>query len=192
MNDQNLRAIIRQEIASQTSQNRFRLSTNNRHVHNGLDSPAISQSDIVPGLRLEGTITFAHVGQYKIATNFNPSAVWIQGNVTGDASQKFVVIANAQLGGNSFYLQPGTSNSTTVGGPSQSIIQSSTYFGSEGNGAGAVFHTVADEGHIVDVEYPLGTIHARATITKFDNQAIYVDVETLASGWSMNLSLTIT
>lgn len=194
MDDSQLRNIIRQEIASASSQNRFRMSTNNRHVHNGFDSPKINQNNVLAGNRLEGRITFSHVGTYKIAVNFNPNSVWTQGNVTDGivGGAKFIVVGNAQLGGNSYYLQPGDSNSTTVGGLVQNIIQSTTYFGTTADGAGAGFHTVADEEHLVDVEYPLGTIHARATITGFDNQAIYFEVENLDSGWSINLSFTIT
>lgn len=191
MTEAQIRTLVQQEIAAQTSAARFGLNNTAQHKHTGTDGPQISQNNILPGNRLEGRITFSQATTYRIATNFNPVAVWVQGNVTGALGEKYMVVGNAQLGGSSFYLQPGTSTSVLVGGTPQSIIQSTTYFGTDG-GIPPVSHTVADEGHIVDVEYPLNTIHARATITGFDRNAIIFEVTTLQAGWEMNLSFTIT
>lgn len=187
LNEQQIRSLVQDEIRKTNGANRFQLSSIPRHIHNGTDSPKITQSNVLLGFRAEGRITFAQQTQYRIGITFNPTAIYLQGNVIGNAGERFIIVGNAQLGA-SFYMQPGTTTSVITGGPVQSLIQSTTYFGVDSGGA---FHTVADEGHIVDVEYPLATVHARATITKFDSTAVYVQVDTLAAGWTMNLSWTI-
>jgi hypothetical protein len=190
MNEQQIRAIVQSEIQTQSSANRFGLNMTPTHYHTGNagDGPQISENYIVAGESLEGSITFAQQTTYQIATNFNPKAIWLHGNATGASGEKFLVVGNAQLGGNSFYLQPGTTTSVLVGGTPQTIIQSNTYFG----GTGSSLYTIVDEGHIANIEYPKGTIYARATITAFSNKSITVVVDTLTSGWEFNLSFTIT
>lgn len=188
MNDNSIRQIIQQEIYKARQMGSFNLQNVNRHEHNRISSNPINQSNIIPGLKAEGRISFAQKTTYKIGLTFNPNAIFIQGNVTGASGEKFVIVANAQFGP-SYYMQPQSTTSVVIGGPQQNILQSTTYFGVD-SGGGA--HTVADEGHIVDVEYPLSTIHARATITKYDNSAIYVNIDNLDSGWQITLSFTVT
>lgn len=177
-------------MASANSGARFAgVTPNNNHAHTGLDAPQISQNNIMPGNSVEGSITFAHQKVYKIGVNFNPTSVLVHGNVLGThSSERFIIVGNAQLGP-SFYLQPGTNTSVFPGGPPQNIIQSNTYFGTDVAG---VVHTLVDEGHIVNVEYPLGNVFVRATITGYDNKNVILNVDTLTSGWVINLSFTIT
>lgn len=181
--------MIQQEIMKSNQMAKFNLNTtpSHRHTGKGGDAPNISQTDIIPGLKAEGRISFAQTTTYKVGLTFNPQAIYIQGNVTGALGEKFIVVANAQFGP-SYYMQPQSTTSTVIGGPQQKILQSSTYFGID---SGGTAHTVADEGHIVDVEYPLNTIHARVTITGYDATGIYVQVTTLASGWEITLSFTV-
>lgn len=181
-----IQQIIQQEMAKNSQKNRFNLNTNPRHQHTKNDVAPISQNDITPGNSTTGTITFAQATTYNIGVNFNPTTVLVHGNVTGASGEKFMTVGSAQFGP-SFYLQPGTSTSVVIGGQPETIIQSSTYFGTDGT----FFHTVAGEEHIVDVEYPLGTIHARATIIGYSNKGVIVQVNTLSSGWTMNLNFTI-
>ncbi len=189
MDDSKIRQIVRDEIRNQNSKSRFNLGGVQRHVHNGLDAPKINQSNVVPGLRAEGAVTFAAAAVYKLGLTFNPTSVLIHGNVfnTGGGGERFIIVGNAQFGP-SFYFQPGTSRSTVLGGPQQNIIQSTTYFGVD---VGGILHTLVDEGHIVDVFYG-GHIYARATIIGFDSSAIYVQVDNLETGWEINLSWTVT
>ncbi len=187
MISQEIQDYVKQQIQSAASNTRFQLSGVTRHIHNGTDSPKITQSNILPGFRTEGSITFAQKTVYKIGITFNPTAIWVHGNVIGNAGERFIVTGNAQLGP-SFYLQPSTSTSVLTGGPIQNIIQSTTYYGIDSGGA---VHTLVDEGHIVDVFYS-ATIHARATVIGYDNTAVYVQVDNLDASWVMNLSWTIT
>lgn len=190
MNESQIRNLIRQEMASANSGARFAgVTPNNNHAHTGLDSPQISQNNILPGNSVEGSITFAQAQTtYKIGINFNPTSVLVHGNATGPSGAKFMIVGNAQLGP-SLYLQPGTTTSVRPGGPPQNIIQSNTYFGLD---SGAGVHTLVDEGHIANVEFPKGTIFARATITGYDSKNILLYTDVLLSGWQFNLSLTIT
>lgn len=102
-------------------------------------------------------------------------------------------VGSAQIGGN-YYFQPDTTGSVVVGGPIQDIIQSSSYVGATGTGSGTVtnFRALADEGHIVDVEYPSqGSIVARATVSSYTNSAIFIDV-TLSTFWEINGNWIVT
>lgn len=189
MNEQQIRALVQQEIAKNNQMNRFNLTTTPNHAHTGQgqDGPRINQSDVVPGLRCEGSIVMAHQTVYKIGITFNPSAIWVHGNVTGPSGARFMVVGNAQLGP-SYYLQPNNATSVITGGPQQKVIQSTTYFGLDSGGAA---HTLVDETHIVDVFFS-ATIFARATVTSYDNRSVTITVDNLVAGWQMNLSWTVT
>lgn len=186
MNDSQIRQLIQQEIARNSQSSRFNLVNTTRHQHTKNDVAPISQNDITPGNSTTGTISFEQATTYNIGVNFNPTAVFVHGNITGASGEKYITVGSAQFGPG-FYLQPGTATSVMIGGARETLIQSCTYFGS----TGTAFHTVASEEHIVDVEYPLGTIHARATITGYSNKGIIVQVDNLDSGWAMNLNFTI-
>lgn len=98
----------------------------------------------------------------------------------------------------SFYLQPGTSTTVNAGGIQQKIIQSSSMFlvdststsySVSGGMGGSVsiplkaVRALVDEGHIVDVEY--SGVKARATVIDYSKNSITVQVNTLASGYSI-------
>lgn len=194
LTEQQVRQMIQQEMAKSNQAGVFSMSPISSHTHTGKgqDGPQINQNDILPGLRTEGSIKMIRQTTYLIGINFNPTAIWIHGNVVGASGEKFMVVGNAQLG-QSFYLQPSNSNSVVTGGPLQKVIQSNTYFGGT-SGAGGVLHTLVDEGHIINVSgYPTkNDIYVRATITGFDNKGIYISVDTLSSGWEINISWTVT
>lgn len=193
MNEQQIKQLIQQEIHKNQQAQRFNLNSIPRHTHNGVDSPPVNQGDIKPGLRAEGSITFARQTVYKIGVNFNPTALWVHGNVTGPLGEKFMIVGNAQIGP-SFYLQPSNSNSVVTGGPQQKLIQSNTYFGLDSGGG---VHTLVDEGHIVNVFYG-GNVLVRATVGDasqnhiYDNKSISIYVDTLTTGWAINISWTVT
>lgn len=178
--------MIQQAIAKNEQANRFNLVNISRHQHNRSDVAPISQNDITPGNSTTGSITLATQTTYNIGVNFNPTSVFVHGNVVGASGERFITVGSAQFGPG-FYLQPGTSTSVIIGGQPETIVQSCTYFGS----AAGTFHTVADEQHIVDIFYS-GTVFARATITGYSSAGIIVVVDTLTSGWSMNLNFMIT
>lgn len=195
MDDSDILELIQSEVHKAQQAGKFNLTTppNHRHTGRGQDAPRINQADIIPGQRAEGSITMEQETVYKIGVIFNPSAIWVHGNVTGPNGEKFLIVGNAQIG-SSFYLQPSNSVSVITGGPQQNIIQSTSYFGVDSGGS---FHTLVDEGHIVDIFYG-GVLHVRATVgnvnqTKiYDSNNIYVFVNTLVSGWTINLSWTVT
>lgn len=186
--DQNLvRQMIQQEMTKSSQANRFNLTNTTRHQHTRNDIAAVNYNDIAPGTSTTGTITFAQQTTYNIGVNFNPKTIFVHGNIIGNLGERFITTGSAVFGP-SFYLQPGTSTSVKPGGLPETIIQSSTCFGVDTNNS---IHTVAGEEHIVDVEYPLGTIHARMTVTGYSNKGIIVSVDNLSSGWTMNLNFTI-
>lgn len=191
LSESQIRNIVRQEMATQQNGSRFGITPTSNHAHTGLDSPQINQNNILPGNSVEGSIMFAQAQTtYKIGINFNPTSILVHGNAVGPGGT-FMIVGNAQLGP-SLYLQPGTSTSVRPGGPPQNIIQSNTYFGLD---SGGVAHTLIDEEHIANVNYKVSgvnTFFVRATITGYDSKNVFLYTDTLASGWALNLSFTIT
>jgi hypothetical protein len=168
------------------------------HTHDGSTTPKLSQGDINPSIRASGNITMSTDKQtYNLGLIDNPTQIQLYGIVVHTTSGAFnsagpfdiraIVVGNAQLG-KSFYFQPQSSNSVTAGGLPENIIQSSVYYG---NGTGGV-HALTGEEAIIDVEYPSsGTIVARATVTKFDNDHVEVYVS-LAAGWGIIANFVVT
>lgn len=185
MNDSQIKQLIQQEIHKNAQASRFNLVDVQQHDHGGIGSRPINQSNIMPGNSTAGSVSFAQATTYNIGTNFNPSTVLMHGNVTGSSGQRFFTIGNAKFGP-SFYLQPATATSVAPGGTAETIIQCSSYYGNDGG----TIHTLASEEHVVDIFYS-GTLFARATITGYSKSGIIVIVDTLASGWEINLSFTI-
>ena len=69
------------------------------HRHNGIDSNQITQSDVIPGLRTGGSVTFAtDATTYTLGTNFNPSGVLFTGVAVRYNSTFTVTAANATEG----------------------------------------------------------------------------------------------
>ncbi len=177
---------IAQEVYTQNSQrdvySSFKTSS---HEHNGVDSPRLNQSNIDPGLRASGSITFAQSTRYQLSVTFNPTSIFFNGIVVNNNGAGITIrahcIGNAILGP-SFYFQPSTSTSVALGGPIQDIVQSSSMFLIDSSTAPVTVRALVDEGHLVDVEY--GGIKARATVADVTNGVIFVDV-TVAAGYQI-------
>lgn len=168
-------------MQTQNSAQRFGLNAIPFHRHTGLDSPRINSAHITPGLKTSGSVTMSSEKDYRFNVNFTPSSVLFYGiavNSISSPTYRAFVVGQAALGQN-LYFQPGTTSSVTVGGKRE-IVQSSTMI-SYSNSSGA--HTIADEGHIVDVED--SSVIARATISSYGQNFFIVTVETLSSGWSI-------
>lgn len=184
MNDAQIRQLIQSEIMKANQAGKFNLNVTPAHTHTGKggDAPQINQSDILPGQRVSGNITMAQQTTYTIGTIFRPTTIWFYGNVTDLTDGIRATVVGSAYIGPSYYLQPGTSTSVITGGPQQQIIQSSQYLGVQGTTA----HTIAGEGHIIDVGWPDGgTLVARATVTDVGANYIKVTVNNLATNWSI-------
>lgn len=205
-----LRGQMREEIqaamqaAAERSQ--FNVKSIPLHKHDGIDSPRIKEDSLIQSVSVSGRITFAQVATYTILLNasFTPTNILAYGNVTGGA-QRYFTFGSANLVP-SFYLQPNNDTSVVTGNiqypfidpningatrtPVTVPLQSSSYFGAES--AGGTMHTLAGEGHLVDIQFPLGTTHARATVTDFSRDSITIVVTNLDSGWEINVNIVIT
>lgn len=189
------REIANQEIQKYAQKSKFNVTKVPLHYHNGVDSPQIPQSSIVPQLRAVGNITMATTGtRYSLGLTFSPTAVEFSGfalhRTGGTIDIRVHVMGNAQLGP-SYHFQPDTSTSVKAGGPIGPVIQSCSSFLIDSSVSPPVVRALTTEFHLISVEYP-GVV-ARATIpdkwgTK--NQ-LFVDV-TLASGWEIVGNFTIT
>lgn len=199
MDEQKIRAIIQEEIRKNGSNSRFTQNPVQRHIHNGLDSPQLTQNNIIPGVSVSGSISMQQEAVYTLNLNglFTPTTVTVSGVVVDNPNAPTIrafFYGSAQLGP-SFYFQPLTNTSVQTGTlqfprgtpefPNGSVpVQHSVYTSTKSDAlAGGVFHALADEGHIVDVEY--SGIHARATITNFSRTAVEVTVSDLDSGWAI-------
>jgi hypothetical protein len=74
------------------------------------------------------------------------------------------------------------------GGPVQQFIQSSTYLAVINGGT---FYALNDEENLVDIEYPVGTIHARLTLVAYSLNTITLKVPYLDSGWQIIVNLVM-
>ncbi len=187
MNEQQIRQIVQQEMRKYNSTARFSQNPLQRHLHNGLDSPQINNDNVIKNIPVSGSITMSQETTYTIGLANTPSTatqVFFNGIVVHNGGGGIDIRAHCIGTANfapSFYLQPGTSTTVNAGGTQQEIIQSSSMLLIDQTGP--TFRALVDEGHIVDVEY--SGVKARATVVSYSKNSIVVDVETLASGYSI-------
>ena len=177
----------------------------NNHAHTGTDgTPQLKQDDIIPSLSASGSIVMSSAATYTLRFNasFTPRSILATGNVIGSGSERYSFIGTAQLGP-SFYFQPVNSRTVVTGGPqypfrdpnnpsygSNVPMQSCSYWGSESNTGNR--HNLAGNFHIIDIQYPVGTSHARATVIDFSKTSITIAVDSLDSGWTINANFVVT
>ncbi len=205
MDDSKIRQIVRDEMRKADSTSRFNFRSIPFHIHDGKGSEQIQESNVIPSLSASGSLTMRAEDIYTLKFNasFTPRSVFATGNaqVIGGATDRYTFIGTAQLGP-SFYFQPETTRSVITGGPQYPFtdpnnpeygtnvpMQSCSYWGSESNGGAR--HTLASNFHIIDIQYPTGTSHARATIIDFSKTSITIAVETLDSGWEINANFVV-
>jgi len=164
---------------------------NRYHVHNGIDNIRVAQSNINVGTRVNGaSITFSQQTRYLIGITFNPTMIQFNGIVVDSITAPTIraqCVGIALLGG-SYYLQPSTTTSVTTASTIQNITQSGSYLAVLPAGAARALVT---QTHILSFEYG-GIIYARMTIESYNNQGLVVNVETLATGYSIVGNFTIT
>lgn len=212
MDENRIRQIFQEEFSRSQAGSRFGIDSVPIHHHDNIDSVRIKQSDIIPSISVSGSISMTQETDYTLYLNssFTPSNILIYGTVVNAIPPSFaglsiraMVVGSANLGP-SFYFQPNQSGSTNspsvVTGNIQYPfidpnigttvpVQSGTYTSTESPNT---FHALTTEGHIISVEYPASTIHARATVTTFDKDKIIIHVSNLDSGWSINANFIIT
>lgn len=152
-------------------------------------------STIAPGTTLQtngpgwviapasGTLTkVSGTGDATINFSSLTSSITIRAMAIGDA---FV--------GTSYYLQPFSTTSVTVGGPGQAVVQCCSAIVINDSGSGPVTQATAGEGHIIDVSFN-GSAVARATIPdlgEFGADALPIQngnlqvAVSLAAGWAI-------
>ncbi len=206
MNEQQVRQIIQDELRKNQGRTRFGLQQTQLHAHTGNDgTPQIKAENIVPSLSASGSIRMRAEDIYTLQfdASFTPRSVFATGNVQviGGAAERYMFVGTAQLGP-SFYFQPKNSRTVVTGGPqypfrdpnnpqygSNVPMQSCSYWGSESNGGAR--HTLVGNFHIIDIQYPEGTSHARATIIDFSKGSITIAVETLDTNWEINANFVV-
>lgn len=207
MNEQQIRQVVQDEMRKSQARSRFGLQQSSLHAHTGNDgTPQIKAENVVPSLSASGSVTMSSEAIYtlKFDSAFTPRQVLATGNAqagSGAGDPRYFFIGTAQLTP-SFYFQANDSRTVVTGGPQYPFtdpnnpdygnnipMQSCSYYGSESN-TGAR-HTLAGNFHIIDIQYPRGTSHARATIIDFSKTSITIAVETLDSGWEINANFVV-
>lgn len=210
LTEQQIRNIVRQEMAKGSSASRFNVSNVPNHSHNGIDSLPIKADNIVRSVNTAGSILFGTEGAtytIKLTTNFTPSSVLAYGVATNAASAPTIrchTVGSAQLS-NGFYLQPETNRSVVMGGPeypfptdqpdgSKAIVPiqgSSFIYINETSGA---VRSGVSEDHLVDVFIgdEISDIRARVTLVDFSRTYVKLYVPYLTSGWRINVNYVIT
>ena len=176
------------------------------HIHNGVDTPMIPQSSVIPNLRATGSITMATDGtRYRLGLTFTPRAVSFNGiaihRTGGTIDIRAHVNGDSQLGP-SYYFQPQSGTSVITGGPLYNVIQSSNALLIDSSTSPVTVRAIVSEGHLVSVEY--GGVVARATIPNLSTGVgdgltgkgygegyVFVDV-TLAADWEIIGNFVVT
>lgn len=194
MDENKIRAIVKDEIRRADATSRFNFRSIPFHIHDGKGSERIQENDIIPSANISGSITFAQKTQYTLRLNasFTPSFITVYGNVVdlSGSGARFITTGTASLS-RGYYFQPETTTSVQTGDVEYPLngepLQSAVYFGIDPFNN---FRTLVTETNIVSIEFG-GSIYARATIVDFSREAIIVDVPYLASTWEMNLNFVI-
>ncbi len=205
MTEQDVKRIVQEEMRQTSNRSRFTIQNSANHAHTGVDgTPQINAGNIIPSVSVSGSVTLSSVAIYTLYINaaFTPTSVFCTGNVVGSGTERYIFTGTAQLGP-SFYFQPQDNRTVVAGGPQYPFrdpnnpqygtnipMQSCTYFGSESNGGAR--HTLAGNFHIIDIQYPVGTSHARATVIDFNKTYIKVAVDALDGGWEINANFVVT
>ena len=122
--DDQIKDISQKVIDRNQTQDQFGVSQTPFHTHNGSDSPQLSQTNIIPGVRASGNITFSQSTSYKLGITFNPTLILFYGNAVRRDYIFTVTAANATVGatytnnGQTFTVLStiaGTTTLTTVG-----------------------------------------------------------------------------
>jgi hypothetical protein len=190
MDEQQIRQIIRDEITKQSYQTgKPNLQP---HSHDGVNSPRINYNDNSSGNSSSGLLTFNKSTTYTINTNIAPKSISIYGAVLKDSTHKGMVVGNAQLGKGYTFADGTGTTSTSLGLPTQKIIQCSTNLYLD---LSTVTNTNLNlgNGYLVRVK-DLGTPRvnvATAQVTSFGNGFVTIAVS-LASGWEIDGAYMVT
>lgn len=157
------------------------------HIHNGIDSPEITQTNILPGYRALATITMATDGAtYTLGGNAGGTQLLFYGTAvhnSGGVDMRAICTGNCQLGQSyKFVAQSGTS--VTTGDHALSLIQGSSALFIDSSGASPVFRVWASEENLVFVKDASSAEVAVATVQDFGDGFIRVKA-TLATDWSI-------
>lgn len=186
MTEQDIKRIVQQEIKAQNAASRFGFTQIPRHLHNGVDSPNISQASVIPTTRTIGSVTMAtNDTDYFLGITFKPTRVDFFGGALYSAGGYHSQIIGTCFIGAGNHFQPGTTHSVITGGVTETNVQGCSSMTSLASGGSTNLVIGASEFHIVDCFYPSSsTIKARATITGVTADSIIVHT-TLAANWSI-------
>lgn len=174
-----------------------------RHIHNGVDSPKISQSNVIPITNVNGAFQMAQNATYtfNLPGNQIPQAITFYGGAidTTDSPKMHAIGSGSAQFNNNQQFQPGTSTSVNTGSVSVDIIQGGSYlvitdglpitapgtyasFAASYSPASSILRLSGS--HIVYVTDASNNVYARATILSYSATSIQVKVE-LAANWSI-------
>lgn len=172
---QELIDLIQAQIRQEKSASRFQQGGVSRHVHNGSDSPRVSEADLLPKTKILGDITMQTNGRvYNFSLPSAPKSVRFLGAATGSGPKRAMIVGEAQLGP-SFEFSADTANSVTVGTQNLNIIQGSTQFIQS---SGPSFSVNTSENYIASL-----TSDSRLEVISFDSTSVQIRC-LLGSGWS--------
>lgn len=183
MDEQQIRKIVQDEMKKRTTG----VPTIQRHVHDGNDSPKISQKDVIPLITGNGTVTMSQSATYLLKlgnVGITPRSVSFIGgalNTTASPSLHAMIVGSASLGVNQQF-QPESSVSVILGPVVTSIIQGSASIIVSNAGTSIIKNS---QGHIVFAADASNNNYATATIIAYDRSTITIQT-TLASNWSIS------
>lgn len=170
------------------------------HVHSGSDgSLKLPAASVLPPISGSGSITLATANQtytFGLPQNSNPNLLTFWGAVnhktgtTTDIHSFAMGIAQITPG---YYFQPNGSFGVVAGGTLEQFTQNcSAMIIDSTTPTSPVVQVFVGQEHVIDVEYPSGTIVARATITAVQAGSVSIFTDNLSTGWTITGDFMIT
>ncbi len=185
LTEQQIRKIVQEELVKNYKSGNPQIPP---HNHDGNNNLKISQRNIIPLTKGNGTIDMATSGVYKLKLgNYGlvPSSITFYGGAlsTAGSGMHAMVVGNAQLGNNQQF-QPETTKSVILGPVQTTIIQGcGSILIDDSNVNNTVIRNSED--HIVYVQNISGTVLATADVTSFNNSEIIITTD-LTANWSIS------
>ena len=196
MNEQDVIKIVQDEINRQRYQSGS--PTILRHLHDGVDSPKISQTNIQNTVGVMGKLNFVSNDTYTLYFNSqNPSRIDINGFAfdTGSANSSVMIVGTALLS-KAYYFQPALNHSVQEGGtafPISGILAqcSANLYVKDGGTVPTTFpHT--EQFYIINAYSNTGIHIATGQLVNLTPTSVNIVITNLLPGWNISVNFIIT
>lgn len=191
MNEDKIRQIATEVFNEQLMQTQYAVSSIPYHLHNGTDSPQLSQANINPYFRVNCNFTMSTDGQnYTLNLNFVANRIDFTGTAVhrtaGTIDKRAIITGIGFIGGNNYTLNGLTSSSIgiTSGTRPLTIIQGCNSLTTDA-AATPAFAVFSSQASLIRAVQPgTGADVVNSVIQSWSNTSIVLHT-TLVSGWEI-------